>query len=266
MTRPRRMLAACVLAVVVVPCAVRAQTVPRRLDAPAASPGLLTGAVMHMAIEPLVPGDRDFKWNVDIGGNFDLVDYGRGRVNVLTHYQAVLGREFQRFDPNQGNYTLEAAASWRHGRHEWWGGIRHLSRHLGDRPKDFQVYYHSAAGRYATTREAGAWRLSLNAGGGWVLARRYLDYRGMLDGDVQFARTGSARTQPFGRLALEQVWVLPSATRTARTAWRVEGGTRLSGPRARGELYLGVEQRYDAAILAPSVRRWFIAGLRISSP
>lgn len=243
-----------------------AQTVPRRFSDPAPSPGVFTGAVMHMAIEPLSSGDISFKWNAEFGGNVDVVDYGLGRVNVLAHYQAVLGREFQRFDPNQGIYTLEALASFKQGRGEWWAGVRHLSRHFGDRPKDFHVYYHSLAGRYATSRDVRGWRANLHGGGGWVVSRRYLDYRATLDGEIQVVRLGAGRAQPFGRIATEKVWVVPSATRTARLGWRMEAGVRVTNSRARGELYLGAEQRYDADILAPTARRWLVAGLRVSSP
>ena len=38
-------------------------------------------------------------------------------MNVLVDYEAMLGSEFRPFDPNQGNYTLEASASVRRRRH-----------------------------------------------------------------------------------------------------------------------------------------------------
>lgn len=265
MTRGARVLLAGLLACAW-PMWAAAQSVPRRFSEPAPRPGVLTGALFHLAIEPLASSDLAFKWNAEFGGNIDLVDYGVGRLNVLTHYQAVLGREFQRFDPNQGIYTLEALASVRHRRHEWWGGIRHLSRHVGDRPKDFQVYYHAVAGRYATGWATRGWRIDAHGGGGWVLARRYLDYHAMLDGDLQVTRSGTQSVQPFARVAAERTWVEPGTARTARLGWRVESGVRVSNSRARGELYLAGEQRYDADIFVPTVRRWFMAGLRISSP
>lgn len=258
-------LAACLIGAAM-PAVSVAQTVPRRFSEPPPSPGIFTGAVMHMAVELLRPADVDFRWNAEFGGNADLVDFGRGRVNVLAHYQAVLGREFQRFDPNQGIYTLEALASWRPGRDEWFAGIHHVSRHFGDRPKDFHVYYHSVMGRYAARRVIGGWRTDLHAGGSWVVSRRYLDYRATIDGDVQVVRAAGGRSQAFGRVAADRVWVEASPTRTARLGWRVEAGVRMNNARARGELYVGAEQRYDAAVLAPIVRRSAIAGLRISSP
>lgn len=260
-----RAFAACLL-VAAAPSAALAQAVPRRFSEPPPAPGIFTGAVMHMAVELLRPADIDFRWNAEFGGNADLLDFGHGRVNVLAHYQAVLGREFQRFDPNQGIYTLEALASWRHGRHEWFAGVHHVSRHFGDRPKDFHIYYHSVMGRYAVRRVIRGWRTDLHAGGAWVVSRRYLDYRAALDGDVQVVRATGGRAHVFGRAAAERVWVEPSQTRTARLGWRLEAGVRVTNARARGELFVGAEQRYDATVLAPVVRRSAFAGLRISSP
>jgi len=44
-----------------------------------------------------------------------IVDYVAGRAGIYVDYEALLGDEFRLFDPNQGNYTLEANASGRIG-------------------------------------------------------------------------------------------------------------------------------------------------------
>ncbi len=61
--------------------------------------------------------DERFSWDTHFGGDMDIVDYVGGRVNVLVDYEAMLGSEYRPFDPNQGNYTLEASGSVRARRH-----------------------------------------------------------------------------------------------------------------------------------------------------
>jgi len=80
--------------------------VPTPSAAPA-SPDFLTHYNFHLSADALASGDERFSWQTHFGGDLDLVDYVAGRVNVLADYEAVLGREFRRFDPNQGNYTRE---------------------------------------------------------------------------------------------------------------------------------------------------------------
>src|SRR6185436_10806259 len=81
-------------------------------------------------------GDRRFMWDTFWGGSADIFDYVSGRVGVIIDYEAVLGGEFQPFDPNQGNYTLEASGSGRLGAQtEVVGMLHHVSRHLSDRSK-----------------------------------------------------------------------------------------------------------------------------------
>jgi len=53
--------------------------------------------------------DERFRWDANFGGALDLVDYTAGRLIFAASYQAILGEELQKFDPNQGNYILEGA-------------------------------------------------------------------------------------------------------------------------------------------------------------
>ena len=60
--------------------------------------------------------DPRFVWDTNFGGELDFVDYGLGRTTFAANYEAVLGEEFRRFDPNQGNYLLDLSTSARaHG-------------------------------------------------------------------------------------------------------------------------------------------------------
>ena len=40
-----------------------------------------------------------------------VIDYRTGRAAFVANYQVILGDEFRRFDPNQGNYILSGSAS-----------------------------------------------------------------------------------------------------------------------------------------------------------
>jgi hypothetical protein len=69
----------------------------------------------HLNAASLIDEDERFNWNADLGGDIDVIDYVRGRFNFLTNVETILGEELRRFDPNQGNYTLEGSATYRLG-------------------------------------------------------------------------------------------------------------------------------------------------------
>ena len=92
----------------------------------------------HLVRRRRSPSDDDprFSWDTHFGGDFDFVDYVAGRATFVADYEAVLGSEFRPFDPNQGNYTLEAfVVGARRASTEVAGVFHHVSRHLSDRPK-----------------------------------------------------------------------------------------------------------------------------------
>src|SRR5438128_2398173 len=96
------------------------------------SPGFMTRYDFHLMANSITSNDPRFAWDTHFGGDLDLVDYVSGRSIVTIDYEAVLGSEFRTFDPNQGNYTLEAASSVRAGDTEIVGMFHHVSRHLSD--------------------------------------------------------------------------------------------------------------------------------------
>jgi len=118
-------------AIILVACAVPATAQNR---GPRVS--FLPQSEFGMSAEYLGGSDDDrFRWDANFGGELDLVDYTRGRMIFFANYEAILGEELQVFDPNQGNYVLEAAGSYRFGRNELFGVVHHASRHLRGRPK-----------------------------------------------------------------------------------------------------------------------------------
>src|SRR3954468_18641196 len=54
----------------------------------------------------LIGGDSTpnlFRWDAHFGGEMDVLNYIKGRVTVVTDYEAVMGSELRPFDPVQGN-------------------------------------------------------------------------------------------------------------------------------------------------------------------
>src|SRR5476651_1844870 len=107
---------------------------PPPVDAPA-TPQFMPRYDFHLSADATASGDERFSFDTHFGGDMDLVDYKHGRGTVLIDYQAVLGDQLRPFDPNQGNYLLEASSSGRVGTTEIFGVFHHESRHLSDRFK-----------------------------------------------------------------------------------------------------------------------------------
>src|SRR3954465_10340930 len=99
----------------------------------------------------LIGGDSNpnlFRWDAHFGGEMDVLNYVKGRLTVVTDYEAVMGSELRPFDPVQGNYVLEPAASWFAGKNEFAFVFHHVSRPLSDRPKRYAIAFNIAEGRY----------------------------------------------------------------------------------------------------------------------
>jgi hypothetical protein len=116
-----------------------------------ASPVAAQGAIQffprydfNLSAEHLSNDDPRFVWDTNFGGEMDFVDYGIGRTTFAANYEAILGEEFRRFDPNQGNYLLDLATSARTHGYEIAALLHHTSRHLGDRfkivPVDWNMF------------------------------------------------------------------------------------------------------------------------------
>src|SRR5215470_3555029 len=122
---------------------------PQPLVGPDPEFGFLSRYDFQLEINVLSGNDgREFRWDSHFGGEFDLINYLKGRLSIVADYEAVLGSELRPFDPNQGIYILEPSASWFVGNNEFAFSFHHVSRHLSDRPKNFAIAYNAAEGRY----------------------------------------------------------------------------------------------------------------------
>ena len=239
--------------------------VPTPSAAPA-SPDFLTHYNFHLSADALASGDERFSWQTHFGGDLDLVDYVAGRVNVLADYEAVLGREFRRFDPNQGNYTLEGLASVRTREMEIAGMFHHVSRHLADRPKRFAIAWNVIGVRALRRFTAADSTIDLQGSAGRVVQRSFVDYSWTGDADVVMRRPVNAYIGVFAHGAARVVGVDPAiARRGMQRGGRLEAGVRFSGRAGGVELFAGFEQRTDADPIDQAPQHWAFAGFRFVS-
>jgi hypothetical protein len=223
----------------------------------------------HLAAAGLGSDDpARFMWDTHWGGDFDLVDYVKGRLSFLVDYQAVLGNELRPFDPNQGNYTLEFAGSGRLGRTELVGAFHHVSRHLSDRPKGQAIAMNVLEARLLRQFAVRATTIDVRANVGKVLQRAYVDYTWIGDLDVTARRRLTPRLGAYGRIFGELYGVdtqddPPLPRRDAQRGGRIEAGVRLSGRGGALELFAGYERVIDADPFDRQPRQWPFAGFRL---
>ena len=239
--------------------------VPTPSAAPA-SPDFLTHYNFHLSADALASGNERFSWQTHFGGDLDLIDYVAGRLNFLADYEAVLGSEFRRFDPNQGNYTLEGSASVRARDVEIAGVFHHVSRHLSDRPKRFAIAWNVIGVRALRRFSASGSTVDVQGSVARVLQRSFVDYAWTGDADVVVRRPMSARVGVFAHGAAQLVGVDPAvAGRGMQRAGRLEAGVRFSGRAGGVELFAGFERRTDADPIDRAPQHWAFAGFRFVS-
>lgn len=240
------------------------------LPSPAASPStpeFLSHYNFHVSADALCTSDDErFSWQAHFGGDVDLVDYVKGRANVLIDYEAVLGNEFRKFDPNQGNYTLDGSASVRAGGTEFAGVFHHVSRHFGDRPKRFAIAWNVLGVRALRRLATDAASLDLQATAGRVVQHSQVDYRWTGLVDVLARRSLTPVVGLFVHGFGELVSVDPSvAGRGTQRGGRFDGGLRFNGRAGALEVFAGVERRIDADPLDRQPLRWALVGFRFVS-
>jgi hypothetical protein len=220
---------------------------------------------IHFDGQYLVSDDPRFNWAFDLGGAFDVVDWGRGRATFTANYEAMAGEQFRRFDVNQGNYLLEGAATFRLRHVEVAAVWHHVSRHLSDRPKRFPIDWNMIAGRVAGNWSRGTVAATWQTNVRKTVTNAYVDY----DWEFESAATMRAPFTPrYGATAAANVRVIGvdgSRGRGTQVAGRVEAGVRLTGGVAAAELFVGVERRVDPYPLEFGTANWFLAGLRLLS-
>lgn len=219
----------------------------------------------HLSAEHLSQDDPRFVWDTNFGGEMDFVDYGAGRTTFAANYEAVLGEQFRRFDPNQGNYLLDLSSSARVRGYEFAALLHHTSRHLGDRFKRIPVDWNMFGA--AAGRDIRRGPLTIRARGNvlGVLLKSTVDYSWEANGGAD------ARVQLRPRVSviyggnLRIVGVDGSRNRGTQTGGRIEGGVRFEGERGAIELIAAAERRIDAYPLDVSSLSWFSAGFRFVS-
>jgi hypothetical protein len=262
----RAALAAC-LALFCAPI-VSAQQPDQPVVSPApAAPEFLSRADFQLSASALSIDDIRFSWDTHFGGSLDLVDYVGGRAGVYVDYEAVLGDEFRIFDPNQGNYTLEAFASGRAGPNtEVVGIFHHVSRHLSDRPKRGAIAWNLLGGRVLHRIDLGRTTVDLDLEGGRIVQHSYVDYSWIGELHAQVRHAVNEYVGVYGRGAGQWVGVNGEVPGRGRQAGAfAEAGLRLKGRGGVMELFVGVERRVDADPLDRLPRRWALAGFRLLS-
>jgi hypothetical protein len=263
----RAALAACLL-LTFTPAAIAQQPQPPGFAAAPASPDFLTRYDFHLSAAKLGIDDplKRFSWDTHFGGDLDVFDYVTGRVSVLIDYEAVLGSQIRAFDPNQGNYTLEAAASARVGRVEIAGALHHVSRHLGDRSKLFPIAWNVVEGRVMGRLPVAGATVDVTVGGGHLVQRSSVDYTWTGNLDVLIRRPVNERLGVFARGTGEMFGIDPALSKRDRQmGGKAEAGLRISGASGALELFVGYERRIDADPVEsqPHNYNWALAGFRL---
>jgi hypothetical protein len=261
-------LAACLVCLVAASAAAQQQLyVP-----PPAGPEFFPRYDFHMSVESLSPpkdtpeqlADERFSWDTHFGGSFDVLDLVFARAGANVDFEAVEGSELRPFDPNQGNYTLEAFVSGRVQHSEIAAIFHHISRHLSDRPKREAIAWNELGARVLHRFDASAASVDLDVEGGYAIQHSFVDYTWLGELNVLVRRSVSPRVGIFGH-GRAQIFAVNEtvAGRGTQTGAMVEGGVRLGGRGGVMELYLGYENRVDAYPLDRVPQHWGLAGLRL---
>ena len=214
----------------------------------------------HISVESLM-----FVWDMNFGGELDVIDYRTGRLSFVANYQAILGDEFRHFDPNQGNYILSGSATLRKRGVEVAGVFYHQSRHLADRTNLVAVAWNMMGGRIERSVTTGRARIDGRVDVRGVVAKAFVDYTWEIEGAVR----SDVQIRPsVGVLfagTLRRVGVDDSQNRGDQTGFRGETGVRFEGRRGAMEFFLAAEQRIDPSPLQFGTARWASVGFRLLS-
>lgn len=232
-----------------------------------ATPDFLSRADFQLSASALSIDDIRFSWDTHFGGSLDMVDYVAGRAGIYVDYEAVLGDEYRAFDPNQGNYTLEAFATARaRSDTEIVGMFHHVSRHLSDRPKRGAIAWNLLGARVLHRIDVGQGTIDLDLEGGRIVQHSYVDYSWIGELHVQARRPVTDRVALYGRAAGQLFGVNGEVRGRERQAGGFgEIGVRLKGRAGVMELFAGLERRVDADPLDRLPQRWALAGFRLLS-
>ena len=269
--RRRAALAACLTLIV----AVRGFAQQPTFTPAPAGPEFLSRYDFHLSVDSLMPpkdtpealADERFSWNTHFGGSFDVLDLVFARAGATIDFEAVEGSEYRPFDPNQGNYVLEAFVLARAGKRSEVGAIfHHVSRHLSDRPKRDAIAYNELGARALRRLEFGPTTVDVDLEGGWAIQHSFVDYTWLGEANVLVRHSISPRIGVFGQASGKFFGVNGELVRrSTQTGGRIEGGVLVRGRGGVMELYVGYENRVDAYPLDRVPQQWGLAGLRLLS-
>jgi hypothetical protein len=225
----------------------------------------LTHSAFHLSAEHLSGDDERFVWNTNFGGDLDLVDYGAGRLNFLANYEAGLGARFRNFDPEQGNYILAGAATYRLPSYEAAIVFHHESRHLSDRAKRQAVDWNMLGGRITKSLDTHGVHVASRADLRAAIMKSYVDYTWELNGDTRASYPLDDRFAVMAAGGLQFLGVNGDQNRGTQTGARVEGGLHITGKGAAVELFIAGERRVDPYPLDFGTASWLTAGFRLLS-
>lgn len=260
-----RWLCACVLALLAGAGVARAQAPPSGETADGPAVVFMSRTLLRLSAEHLSSDDPRFVWDTQFGGEIDFVDYGVGRLTFVGNYQAMLGEQFRSFDPNQGNYVLEGAASGRGRGLEVAAVFYHQSRHLSDRPKRDAVDWNMVGGRVQRQWTAGDRRVHVRGDLRKTILRTFVDYDWEFDTQVRAEGPVAPHVLAFGGGGVRLLGVDGTRNRGTQAGYRTEGGVRFTGRAGATELFVALERRIDPYQLEFNTARWFMAGFRLLS-
>jgi hypothetical protein len=206
-----------------------------------------------------------FVWDTNFGGDLDFVDYGRGRTTFAANYEAMLGEEFRRFDPNQGNYLLDVSSSLRGRGVEVAALFRHTSRHLSDRFKRNPVDWNMLGISVGRDARRGGTQIRAQGDVLGVLLKSNVDYSWEANGGLDIRVPLRPHISAISAGSVRLVAVDGTRSRGTQRGARGEAGLRFEGQEGAVEVIVAVERRIDAYPLEISAMRWFSAGFRFVS-
>jgi hypothetical protein len=219
----------------------------------------------HLSADHLSTTDARFVWDTNFGGEVDFVDYGVGRATFTGNFESVLGNQFRDFDPNQGNYLLDEAVSFRRRGTEVAAVFHHTSRHLSDRFKRAPVAWNMLGAR--VRHDVVARKAAIQLKGDLLagLVKNNVDYDWEANGDVHVAVPLRPAVSVITSARLQLIGVDGSQQRGTQTGSRAEVGIRLAGEKGAIELIVAAERRVDPYPLEFSTLNWVSAGFRFVS-
>jgi hypothetical protein len=225
---------------------------------------------MFVSLEALSDADPQYDWDFDIGLDAEVANFGGPHVNIAFTYEAVLGSELQPFDPWHSNYTIDLLAA-SGGDAEFGVLFRHVSRHLGDRAKDFGIAWNDLGLQGRLLSRRGPWLAQTRGAVLGTVMRNFVDYAADLSADAAVRREITARVSLTAtaavhlRLVKQGLLDTGANARGHQTGGKFEAGIRLHGHVAAVEIVGGLERRVDPGPFDLEARSWAFAAVRLVS-